>query len=220
MSKVFHPAECVPGCGDPFCPYTHKGAWVDKPAMSPSQYIPPHIGPHDESVAAVVSQPFGARITFEKALEQFREALTNAPAIAERVNAGKQFNCYDRGDDEDADERPYALCVGPITDSWFVTQVDGDKEAAIVEAALKVATEAHRENYATPTRSALIAQLVEAVNKLGLRNLVAGWNGENKADGPYEPHQRRLGVTLRTNAGTVYDIDAALTALAAARGEG
>lgn len=58
-------------------------------------------------------------------------------------------------------------------------------------------------------------KLIAAVRKLGLRELVAGWNGENRADGPYEPHPAKLGVTLRTNAGTVYEIDRALEAFAA-----
>ena len=57
-----------------------------------------------------------------------------------------------------------------------------------------------------------IAALVEAVSALGLRKLVAGWNGEDR-ENPYPPHPPRLGVTLKTNAGAVYAIDAALAAL-------
>ena len=60
------------------------------------------------------------------------------------------------------------------------------------------------------------ARLLAAVDALGLRQLVAGWNGENRPDGPYEPHPRKLGVTLRTNAGQVYDLDAAAEAARAA----
>lgn len=52
--------------------------------------------------------------------------------------------------------------------------------------------------------------LAGAVERLKLRELVAGWNGENRAEGPYEPHPAKLGITLRTNAGTVYALDAAL----------
>ena len=55
-------------------------------------------------------------------------------------------------------------------------------------------------------------RLLAAVDALGLRELVAGWNGENREDGPYEPHPSRLGVTLRTNAGRVYELDAAAEA--------
>ena len=61
--------------------------------------------------------------------------------------------------------------------------------------------------------AAVLGELIKAVNELGLRDLVAGWNGENREDGPLEPHPNNLGVTLKTNAGTVYAIDAALRSL-------
>lgn len=61
-------------------------------------------------------------------------------------------------------------------------------------------------------RDEVIAKLVEAVSALGLRKLVAGWNGEDR-ENPYPPLPPRLGVTLKTNAGAVYAIDAALAAL-------
>lgn len=64
-------------------------------------------------------------------------------------------------------------------------------------------------------RIAATQALIAAVDKLGLRALVSGWNGEQRADGPYEPHPNRLGVTLRTNAGTVYAIDKAIEAVRA-----
>lgn len=74
-----------------------------------------------------------------------------------------------------------------------------------------------------PDRCAALAQLLEAVDALGLRQLVAGWNGENRSDGPYEPHPPKLGVTLRTNAGHVYALDFAAenarTALANLQGD-
>jgi len=63
--------------------------------------------------------------------------------------------------------------------------------------------------------SKLAAGLLAAVDTLGLRTLVAGWNGENRPDGPHEPHPRKLGVTLRSNTGQVYDIDEAAEALRA-----
>ena len=46
----------------------------------------------------------------------------------------------------------------------------------------------------------------------GVRDLVAGWNGENRPDGPYtERHPSRLGATLpKTNCGAVYELDEAL----------
>lgn len=54
-----------------------------------------------------------------------------------------------------------------------------------------------------------VAALIEAVKDLGLRKLVAGWNGEDR-DKPYASHPPFLAVTIRTNAGDVYAIDAAL----------
>ena len=51
------------------------------------------------------------------------------------------------------------------------------------------------------------AKLVETVDALGLRKIVAGWNGKNRDDGPYEPHPSKLGVMLRTTVGHVYAID-------------
>lgn len=51
--------------------------------------------------------------------------------------------------------------------------------------------------------------LYRAVDGLGLRAIVAGWNGEGRDDGPNDPHHPELRVNLPTNAGTVYAIDAA-----------
>jgi hypothetical protein len=59
-----------------------------------------------------------------------------------------------------------------------------------------------------------VAALVEAVRRLGLRELVAGWNGEDR-EKPYTPHPSGLGVTLKTTCGVVYAIDAALAAIEA-----
>ena len=57
-----------------------------------------------------------------------------------------------------------------------------------------------------------VRAMVEAVELLGLRRLVAGWNGEG-LEIPYTPHEPRLGVRLSVTAGTVYAIDAALAAI-------
>lgn len=54
--------------------------------------------------------------------------------------------------------------------------------------------------------------LAGAVSKLKLRDLVAGWNGENREAGPFEPHPAKLRITLTTNAGIVYALDEALRA--------
>ena len=51
-----------------------------------------------------------------------------------------------------------------------------------------------------------LGALVSAVDRLEIRSLVAGWNGEGR-DAPYSRHHDRLGVTLLTNCGQVYAID-------------
>lgn len=57
---------------------------------------------------------------------------------------------------------------------------------------------------------AKVAKLVEAAKALGLRELVAGWNGEGK-DKPYTPHPAHLWATIKTTCGVVYALDAAIT---------
>jgi len=59
-------------------------------------------------------------------------------------------------------------------------------------------------------REALEA-LVNAKALKGVRELVAGWNGEGR-DEPYkERHPSRLGATLpKTNCGAVYELDEAM----------
>lgn len=55
--------------------------------------------------------------------------------------------------------------------------------------------------------------IVAAKALSGVRELVAGWNGESRPEGPYkERHQRSLGATLpKTNCGAIYDLDEAMT---------
>lgn len=114
-----------------------------------------------------------SRITISQALDQFKAALGNMPAIAERVDAGQQFNCYDTdGNDEHVPTQHwlYLLCVGPIGDYKQIYDVYGQREAALFEAAFKVATEAYRHG-------ALIAQapaMVEALRGLVKIELEAG----------------------------------------------
>lgn len=57
-----------------------------------------------------------------------------------------------------------------------------------------------------------LCHLVNARALAGVRELVAGWNGENLPDGPYrERHPARLGATLpKTNCGAVYELDEAM----------
>lgn len=77
------------------------------------------------------------------------------------------------------------------------------------------ALEARCERYREALKS-----LVEAKALSGVRDQVAGWNGENKADGPYSPHPRRLGAVLpKTNCGAIYDLDDALEKARAALSE-
>lgn len=59
---------------------------------------------------------------------------------------------------------------------------------------------------------AIVSRLANARALAGVREIVAGWNGEGKPDGPYERHQSRLGATLpKTDCGAVYELDEALT---------
>lgn len=61
------------------------------------------------------------------------------------------------------------------------------------------------------------AHLLAIIDKLGVRNLVAGWNGEGRPDGPYaERHPPRLEAILPTDCGTVYALDAATESARAA----
>jgi hypothetical protein len=58
----------------------------------------------------------------------------------------------------------------------------------------------------------VIEPLLNAKALAGVRALVAGWNGEGR-DEPYkERHPYRLGATLPTCCGEVYELDEALTA--------
>lgn len=59
-----------------------------------------------------------------------------------------------------------------------------------------------------------ISALIEAVSALGLRQLVAGWNGEDLGE-QYPPHPASQLAMLNTTCGVVYAIDTALRAIAA-----
>lgn len=63
-------------------------------------------------------------------------------------------------------------------------------------------------------------RLVNAKAIGGVRELVAGWNGEGRPDGPYPRHDNRLGATLpKTNCGQIYELDDAMQAARAALSE-
>ena len=56
-----------------------------------------------------------------------------------------------------------------------------------------------------------LAKLANAEALASVRSIVAGWNGENRPDGPYERHPRKLGAQLpKSNCGAIYDLDEAL----------
>jgi hypothetical protein len=56
-----------------------------------------------------------------------------------------------------------------------------------------------------------LEELVDAKALSGVRSIVAGWNGENRPDGPFEHrHPSTLGATLKTTCGAVYALDEAM----------
>ena len=87
-----------------------------------------------------------------------------------------------------------------LCNSHNILLVDGSNWQARAEAAEAEVTALH----------AKVARLEGLVNALGIREMVAGWNGEGK-DEHYTPHPAGLGVTIKTTCGVVYALDAALT---------
>lgn len=84
--------------------------------------------------------------------------------------------------------------------SWAVKAGLATRQRDKALAALKASEEA-------------LSALVNARALKGVREVVAGWNGEGRADGPYQRHDARLGATLpKTNCGAVYELDEAMTA--------
>lgn len=56
-------------------------------------------------------------------------------------------------------------------------------------------------------------RLVNAKALAGVRQQVAGWNGEHlPEDKRYERHPPRLGARIETTCGAIYDLDEAMTA--------
>jgi hypothetical protein len=95
---------------------------------------------------------------FDVRLQEFEAKLFDVRWISERVMGGQQFNCYEAagegGEEEGAEEREYSLCIGPITDARFICGIEGKERAELVEAAMKVATEAFREKITKPLSAA------------------------------------------------------------------
>ena len=63
-----------------------------------------------------------------------------------------------------------------------------------------------------------LESLTEAPALSGVRDMVAGWNGENLPDGKRytERHPSRLGAQIKTNCGRIYDLDERITSARAA----
>jgi DNA-binding transcriptional ArsR family regulator len=127
----------------------------------------------------------------------------------------------------------YEGSTGPVSVSGIVQDMEGTIDAlraqlAVYEAAGIVEIAArnpsvmeyvrHWEGRAERAEAALataradavkVKALVDAVEQLGLRSLVAGWNGEGR-EKPYPPHPETLIAIIKTTCGTVYAVDAAL----------
>jgi hypothetical protein len=89
-----------------------------------------------------------ARPSMTDRLGEFEVAVFAIPWVAERVAAGQQFNAYESAsndEDDEPDDWEFDLCIGPITDRRFICPIMGQDRARLVEAAMKVATEAMRE---------------------------------------------------------------------------
>lgn len=85
-------------------------------------------------------------------------------------------------------------------------------------------TASRAESALTTSRATLRAALDRLVNAKalsGVRELVAGWNGEDRPEPHKERHPKKLGATLpKTNCGAVYDLDEAMQAARAALASG
>jgi hypothetical protein len=104
-----------------------------------------------------------------------------------------------------------ALCDAHGADWDYVLSIEGHPfaaacridAAAILDAILPLVLAGAGE---------ALGRVANAEALAGVRDLVAGWNGENQPDGPYtERHPPRLGATLpKTDCGAVYALDEAL----------
>jgi hypothetical protein len=87
------------------------------------------------------------RPDFAERLTQFVSSV-DITGVKQRIESGQQFNCYEAASNRqhmrDA-SRVFRLCLGPVDDALHLCDIQGITAAMIVEAALKVATEAMRE---------------------------------------------------------------------------
>lgn len=108
--------------------------------------------------------------------------------------------------------------------SLFATITDlKEKLAEAIRAGQKMHDQAEAAGLANIGLEQENKRLREALNELAsakalkeVRSIVAGWNGEGSPDGPYERHPAKLGATLKTNCGAIYELDEAMTKAAAA----
>lgn len=140
-----------------------------------------------------------------------KENRTHGPLIA--AVAGKNMR----------DNYNQSHAIGTPDGKWLIAGLFSDVPGGEVAAKAYAEFFAHAANCHDDLLAAL-ERLVNAKATASVRELVAGWNGENRPDGPYkERHPSRLGATIRTDCGAVYDLDAALTearaAINKARGE-
>lgn len=61
-----------------------------------------------------------------------------------------------------------------------------------------------------------LAAIVNARALSGVRDQVAGWNGEGRPEGPFERHPSGLGAHIKTNCGRIYELDELMVAARAA----
>ena len=107
-------------------------------------------------------------------------------------------------------------CTGPLWRCSWKNDAFEMQERAVEQMDRAKAAEARATRLQQERDEAVAAlnRLVDAKALKGVRELVAGWNGERRPDGPYkERHPPRLGATLpKTNCGAVYELDEAMTA--------
>lgn len=145
--------------------------------------------------AALIAQQAASIVAATKERDELRDfggsAVETAGRILEFLGIGQ-----DASKEPGADRRRDRLAA------WI------DKAAE----ARAIAAEAERDRLA-----GLLDRLVNAKAISGVRDLVAGWNGENRPDGPYPRHDARLGATLpKANCGQIYELDDAMQAARAA----
>ena len=117
-----------------------NGNWTDTAkSRSDAALIVAAVNALPELIAAARERD-AMREALAEAVGRFVESLSAEPAIAERVEAGQQFNAYDLTDGDGAK----ALCIGSIT-SRPVSLCEAPASVAdLLECALRVAMKARQ----------------------------------------------------------------------------